>query len=209
MKIISISDSHTYHRKLEIPDGDVLIHAGDITFKGEIDVLIDFNNWLGEQKSKFSHILCIAGNHDIIYETKNAYARSLITNATYLQDSSITIDGIKFYGSPWTPRFFDWAFNANRGTELRQIWNKIPNDTNVLITHGPAFGSLDEVPSGMHVGCSDLKDRIAELSDLKLHICGHIHHSYGIKAISNPIYVNAAVCTENYQAINKPIVVEI
>lgn len=100
MKIISISDSHTYHRQLEIPDGDVLIHAGDITFKGEIDVLIDFNNWLGEQKSKFSHILCIAGNHDIIYETKNAYARSLITNGTYLQDSSIVIDGIKFYGSP-------------------------------------------------------------------------------------------------------------
>lgn len=207
MKIISISDSHTYHRQLEIPDGDILVHAGDITFRGEFDVLIDFNKWLGELPH--SRKLVIAGNHDIIYETKNAYARSLITNGTYLQDSSIVIDGIKFYGSPWTPRFFDWAFNADRGSAIRKIWNKIPNDTNVLITHGPAFGSLDEVPSGMHVGCSDLKDRIAELSDLKLHICGHIHHSYGIKAISNPIYVNAAVCTENYQAINKPIVVEI
>jgi Icc-related predicted phosphoesterase len=205
MKIICISDTHGQHRKLNVPDGDILIHAGDITFRGEFDILRDFNIWLGELPHR--HKIYIAGNHDITHETKNA--KSLITNATYLQDSSIVIDGIKFYGSPWTPRFFDWAFNVDRGTVIRKIWSKIPNDTNVLITHGPIYGILDTVPSGLQVGCSDLKDRIKELPDLKLHVCGHIHNSYGVKTIDNTIYVNAAVCTENYQAINKPIVVEI
>jgi Icc-related predicted phosphoesterase len=205
MKIICISDTHGQHRKLNVPDGDILIHAGDITFRGEFDILRDFNIWLGELPHR--HKIYIAGNHDITHETKNA--KSLITNATYLQDSSIVIDSIKFYGSPWTPRFFDWAFNADRGSAIRKIWNKIPIDTNVLITHGPVYGILDTVPNGLQVGCSDLKDRIKELPDLKLHVCGHVHNGYGIETADNVMYINSSTCTESYSPKNKCIVIDL
>ena len=124
-----------------MPEGDVLIHSGDMTRIGHSNEIKDFNRWMGEQD--YAHKLCIAGNHDMLFEDHPSVARSLITNCTYLQDSSVTIDGVKFYGAPWQPEFFSWAFNVPRGPEIAAKWYQIPDDTNVLITHGPPYGILD------------------------------------------------------------------
>lgn len=207
MKIVCISDTHGFHDSIELPKGDILIHAGDMSRVGHMNELRDFNTWLGEQD--FAHKLVIAGNHDMLFESGPSLARSLMTNCTYLQDSSVTIDGIKFYGAPWQPEFFSWAFNLPRGPELAAKWAQIPDDTNVLITHGPPYGFLDMSKEGIKCGCRDLVDRIKNLTELKLHVYGHIHEGHGTYPTSNPIVVNASTCNRNYQPINPPIVIEL
>lgn len=216
-RIVSISDTHGYHRRIkEIPDGDILIHAGDITNRGEISVLHDFALWM--KSLPHAHKLIIAGNHDLSLARDNIQRQELLKlfeecGITYLQDSGITISGLKFYGSPWTPLFHNWGFNLPRGQALADKWAQIPDDTNVLITHGPPYGILDEAPRGVfdfeHVGCEDLLERIWELRYLQASIFGHIHHSsnvieeYGVK------FVNSSICTEQYQPTNPPRVFEV
>ena len=101
-------------------------------------------------------------------------ARSWITNAHYLCDESLTLDGVKFYGSPWQPRFFDWAFNKDRGAPLKAIWDKIPLDTDVLITHGPPHGILDLTFDKIKAGCEELLLAVQRIKP-KVHVFGHIH----------------------------------
>jgi len=127
----------------------------------------------------------------------------------YLEDSGIEIDGVSFWGSPWQPEFNHWAFNLYRGEQLAQKWALIPDDTDVLITHGPPLGILDFVPSGEHVGCEDLKNRVDQMPSLKAHIFGHIHYSYGMVARNGKYFVNAANCSEEYEAVNVPIAIDI
>ena len=207
MRIVCISDTHEVHQKIVMPEGDLLIVAGDFTFKGCPNHITIFNDWLGTLDYK--HKVTIAGNHDLLFEDDALQARLLLTNATYLEDSSVTIEGIKIYGSPWTPRFFDWAFNANRGPIIAAKWAAIPDDTNVLVTHGPPFGILDLTPKGLHVGCDDLLIRIDQLKQLKLHAFGHIHHSYGLAHRNGVAFANACICNEAYIAARDPIVVDI
>jgi len=140
----------------------------------------------------------------------------MIDNATYLQDEEVVIDGIKFYGSPWQPEFMNWAFNLPRGEKLAEVWSHIPDDTDVLITHCPPYGKLDLVineysdENGEMVGCKDLAERIMSLKKLKLHVFGHIHCSHGECFDQNSVhYVNASICTEEYLADNRPIIVDI
>jgi hypothetical protein len=128
----------------------------------------------------------------------------------YLEDSGVTIDGKLFYGSPWQPRFYDLAFNVERGPQIAKKWANIPDNTNVLITHGPPHGILDDTIRDGSQGCKDLAERIGELAQLKAHIFGHLHHDggkmieeYGVK------FANAAVCTDKYVPSNPPIVLEI
>lgn len=148
MKIIAISD---IHGKLpaSTPECDVLVIAGDICPAYDHSYWFQkqwlgqaFNDWLKEQPAK--HIVGVAGNHDIIFEDhmKGSVLPKIEWN--YLRDSSVVIDGVKFYGHPWTPRFCDWAFNSS-DEELSVIDSKIPDDVNVLITHGPPYGILDTV----------------------------------------------------------------
>ena len=125
----------------------------------------------------------------------------------YLQDSEVTIDGIKFYGSPWQPEFYNWAFNLPRGEKLAQKWAEIPDNTDVLITHGPAYGILDYAPMGGHVGCEELYKRISDIKP-KIHVCGHIHNSYGQKTIDGIEFLNASVLNDRYEYAHKPIVVD-
>lgn len=210
MKIICISDTHSHDlRDLNIPDGDVLIHAGDATGLGTISELAKFNHQLGCLPHK--HKIIIPGNHDWLYERDWGLATAIITNATVLRNSGIVINGVKFWGSPVTPRFCDWAFNFERGADIKRFWDIIPANTNVLITHGPPKYLLDQLPNGQHVGCEDLLNRIQGLLNLKLHVFGHIHHGYGLyKSVSlGTTFINASICTEDYQPLNKPIIFEI
>lgn len=202
MKCVAISDTHGMYRDIIVPDGDILIHAGDITRQGHLHELEDFNNWLGEQPHQ--HKIIIAGNHDWCFEATPNESRSIITNAIYLQDESVTISGFKFYGSPWQPCFFDWAFNLQRGEEIADKWAIIPNDVDVLITHGPVYGILDKTITGENVGCEELK-KVIEIISPKFHICGHIHEGYGTHKFNSVYYINASVNCERYRAINPAI----
>lgn len=215
MKIVCLSDTHNYSTEIAVPDGDILIHAGDATGRGTLTEVEDFLRWFSALPHK--HKVFVAGNHDWLYETNNAFARRLTANfeIKYLQDSATEIEGLKIYGSPWQPRFFDWAFNLNRGPELAEKWRLIHDDTDVLITHGPPFGILDEVPKKYwteHTGCEELRKKVESLSRggrLKLHIFGHIHCGYGTHEEFGVKFVNASNCDESYEPRQPPIVVEI
>jgi Icc-related predicted phosphoesterase len=214
MRLVCISDTHNCTTEITVPDGDVLIHSGDATTIGDSAQIKAFSSWFGSLPHRTK--IFVAGNHDWMFERDNERARSLLSkNIIYLQDSAVDIDGLKFYGSPWQPRFFDWAFNLQRGPQLAEKWAKIPLDTNVLITHGPPFGILDEVPNRFgteNTGCEDLRERIATLREfggLKLHVFGHIHCGYGMLQENGVTYVNASTCDEAYKPLQAPIVVDL
>jgi Icc-related predicted phosphoesterase len=200
------------HEKLVLPQGDILIHAGDFTGRGKPWEVEEFFDWLDRQSKEFKHIIFIAGNHDMSFEYKHPWVvdmlKSLPSNVHYLEDSEIVIDGIKFYGSPWQPEFFNWAFNLPRGKALAEKWNMIPHDTDVLITHGPPMNILDYTARDMwNVGCLHLFDKVQQVKP-KLHVFGHIHEGYGIKEQDGIIFVNASSATLKYESTNKPIVLK-
>lgn len=206
MKIVCVSDTHEAHDELEIPDGDVFIHAGDATYMGTVQAITKFNSWLGKLPHK--HKIIIAGNHDWLFQTDPGLAKSLITNAIYLQDSGCEIDGIKFWGSPHQPWFYDWAFNQMRGPDIKRYWDLIPTDTDVLITHGPPYGVGDITYRAGNVGCQDLLDAVRKIKP-KLHVYGHIHPGYGSVQSLGTIFVNASIMDDLYMPRNEPIVVEL
>lgn len=204
MKVVVFSDTHGMHNKIKIPDGDVLIFCGDFSKNGNERDLISFNMFLGKQPHK--NKIVIAGNHDFCLED-NISAFAFLTNAIYLKDEEIVIDGIKFYGSPYTPNFGHWAFMLDK-KKLKRKWNNIPNDVDVLITHGPPYGKLDITMSGSLAGCKELDKRVKNLKP-KYHVFGHIHEGYGEMKDKNTNYINASICDFHYKSINKPIVFEI
>jgi predicted phosphodiesterase len=206
MRIVCLSDTHTRHGSLDVPDGDVLVHAGDATRRGTQGEIEDFDRWLRDLPH--AHKVIIAGNHDFGFEREPAEARGWITGATYLQDSGVTIDGVRFWGSPWQPRFFDWAFNLDRGEPLRAVWAKIPEGTDVLLTHGPPRGILDRTVRGESVGCDDLLDAVRRIRP-RVHVFGHIHEAYGELELDGTRFVNASTCTIGYKPIQPPIIVDL
>lgn len=195
MKIFAISDTHAAHRDIVVPEGDVFIFAGDMSvFNKNIMNYIDFNNWLGEIPCRYK--IVIAGNHDVIFQRNKDKVKEIFTNCIYLQDESVVIDGFKFYGSPWQPEFGGWAFNLQRGIRLAETWKRIPEDTDVLITHGPPKQICDWNGSE-EVGCEDLLKRVFEVKP-KLHIFGHIHQSRGkFKYLGKTLFVNVAMNDTN------------
>jgi Icc-related predicted phosphoesterase len=215
MKLVLISDTHTNHKMIDIPECDILIHAGDITFRGELDMIEDFSIWMQELPARYK--ICIHGNHELGHENgpKRALGLKMLSDAgiIYLQDSGIDIEGIKIWGSAITPYFFAWEYNRQRGEDIAYHWKMIPDDTNVLVTHGPPYSILDKAPRGFdqfeNVGCVDLLNRIGELKKLKVHVFGHIHADYGQVELNGVKYINASVCNEKYEAVNKPVVIEI
>lgn len=219
MKICFISDTHGQFQHLpELPEADVLVHAGDLTLgdpapQSRLAELREATDWLRKQRKRFSRVIAIAGNHDwaceAFYKTKHEdiLRSDFFYDIDYLRDSSIIIDGVKFYGSPWTPAFFNWAFNQMRGAQSAERWAAIPDDTDVLVTHGPPMGILDRVGPDS-VGCADLRFRVEKVAP-KIHAFGHIHCAYGEKKFGPTKYVNAALLNEIYKPKNAPIVVEI
>ena len=210
MRIVCISDTHERHDEIALPEGDLLICAGDVTANGNLASLEQFARWM--QKQPHPHKILIAGNHDFCFEAKvdrgEFVMRTSAPDVHYLQDSGVQVAGMRVWGSPWQPRFFDWAFNLDRGPQLAEKWALIPADTQILVTHGPPFGTLDLTPRGQRVGCEALAARLEELR-VRLHIFGHIHHSYGLVEREQRISVNASICDEGYAPVHAPIVVEL
>lgn len=209
MRLVVISDTHNRHKRLEVPEGGVLVHAGDLTGRGELHELRVAAAWLNNLPHE--HKIVIAGNHDFCLEdsTKRREAEAMLFGCTYLHDQSVTINGIKFYGSPYQPWFYDWAFNMKRGGPLQEKWAQIPADTDVLITHGPPFGFGDRTERGERVGCEDLAQAIARVQP-RYHLFGHIHEDPGVWQPDGPTtFVNACVCDLGYNPIQSPVVLDI
>lgn len=208
MKIVAISDTHCRHKSVKLPKGDLLVHAGDISYRGKLSEVLDFLDWFG--KLPFAHKIFIAGNHDFYFEKAAASdIQSLIPNGIiYLNDSGIEINGIRIWGSPVTPWFHDWAFNRHRGADINKHWKQIPSDTNLLITHGPVFGILDTVINGSHVGDKELLRKIEDVKPA-VHVCGHIHESYGRVKHGSTRFINACVLNEKYELVNLPVVFDL
>lgn len=210
-RLVFISDTHLTKPKL--PEGDILIHCGDLTYDGKVEQITRSLEWLGAQD--FEEILLTPGNHDWMFQWNEEKAREICNanNITLLIDQLVDIDGIKFYGSPWQPEFYGWAYNCGRTLEesaiknipfIKDKWDLIPQGIDVLFTHGPARGILDYVPRGENVGCAELMDAIMRIKP-KIHACGHIHYSYGEKMFNGVHFINASVCDERYKCVNKPI----
>jgi Icc-related predicted phosphoesterase len=216
MKTVCISDTHNQLGKIKLPEGDLLVHTGDWTMRGNLTEVAQFAYDLRQIVGRFPlGALVVAGNHDFLAEREPATTRMLlqIPGVTYLHDESVTINGIRFWGSPWTPWFHDWAFNLERGKEIQEKWDLIPKDTDVLLTHGPPATILDVIPNGKGVGCMDLLWTLHSVRP-KLSVFGHIHHSYGIREYAwdkggYTQFVNASICTEAYKPTNEPIVIEL
>jgi len=208
-KITFISDTHNQHHKIRIPESDVLIHAGDATGKGSIQEIVSFLSWLSQQPAK--HKIYVAGNHDFLFERDFNLSRALLLehpSITYLQDSMIEVMGLKIYGSPWTPRFYDWAFNADYD-KLIKVWSIVPENIDILVTHGPPFEILDRTDEGINVGCKTLFYEIQNRIKPKYHVMGHIHEGYGIKVVEKTTFINASSCDRKYRPVNPPITLDI
>jgi Icc-related predicted phosphoesterase len=222
LKIVALSDTHGRHRQVKVPSGDVLVYAGDFTYDGDFRELADFNVWLGEQG--FQHTLVVPGNHDELVEKELGIARGMLSNAIVLVDQVVTISGVRFFGSPWTPTFKDWAWMLDPGPKMEQVWELAKHmQPHVLITHGPARGILDRiliaptprhhgdprqpVPSP-HLGCRDLRRAMPAIAP-KLHIFGHIHTSHGQETVGQTLHANVAVVDEDYNPRYEPVVIDL
>lgn len=209
MKIVCISDTHLAHVKhdLKIPDGDMIIHAGDSTSMGKAYEISQFSEWFVALPHK--HKIFVAGNHDFLFESNpSAALQFLDSSIIYLRDSLIEIEGLKIYGSPWQPWFYSWAFNLHRGENIREKWKLIPEGVDILITHGPPFGLGDLTVGGEKTGCKDLLDEILKRVKPKYHVFGHIHEGYGEYSKNEIRFVNASMLNERYEPTNQAVVLD-
>lgn len=220
MKLTLISDNHTKQKQLDsfLPGGDVLIHAGDFMNSGyDVDDIHDFLSWL-DDVSGYDKKIFIAGNHDRYFQDHPEEVLGILAeypNLIYLQDSKFGLYDIgtdkttNIYGSPWQPFFNNWAFNLPRnGAELVEKWAMIPPNTDILVTHGPSWGHVDQVVGrDYHLGCELLTGYIDKIKP-KIHVCGHIHSGYGYDYDGTTHYFNASVLNERYNFENKPLVIE-
>jgi Icc-related predicted phosphoesterase len=209
MRIVAISDTHDRHDQIQLPEGDILIHGGDLSMRGNLVEVRRFLDWFENQP--FTERIFIAGNHDFLFQEDPGIAKALVEEkfCHYLQDDLVEIHGLKIYGSPWQPWLHNWAFNIKRDTGTLAVkWSKIPDDTDILITHGPPHGILDlTYDTNENVGCEALLERVKEVKP-KIHIFGHIHETYGVKEGTYTIFVNASNLNLDYEVVNKPIVLD-
>lgn len=232
MKIAMISDVHGKWNKIQIPECDLLISAGDYSFKGEKHMVEDFHKWLNKQEA--GYVISVQGNHELWVEQNFEQAKDIAEKACpgvhFIGDGqAVNIEGFNIYGSAITPWFYNWAWNRTRGDvtgthyfsgkvksalPIKQEWDKIPDNTNILVTHGPPKGILDMVTfvddtPKERVGCDDLMNRILQLPELKLHVFGHIHCGAGEHYFNGVKYVNASICDEQYMPTNPVRIIEL
>ena len=219
MIITVISDTHGKHNEItqDLPGGDLLLHAGDISSMGYQHEVQQFCKWFNNVEN-YSHKIFIAGNHDWGFQNNVEKIMEIVNSyktVTYIQDETVSVGDdyekmVKVWGSPWQPEFYNWAFNLQKnGVELAAKWDAIPDNTDILITHGPAFGVLDTVAGKMwdNLGCQLLTDKIKTIKP-KIHLCGHIHSGYGYFFDGDTHFLNASVLNEAYQYTNKPLTFE-
>lgn len=208
MKLIFISDTHTRHNEIKIPHGDILIHCGDVSSRGIEREIVGFLDWFAALPHQ--HKIMIPGNHDFLFEVDPTITHDMTSKRgiNLLNDSLVEIEGIKFWGSPVTPWFHNWAFNRYRGSDIESHWNKIPDDIDVLITHGPPAyinNGLSLVEAGEDVGCHDLYNTIKKRVKPKVNAFGHIHEGYGTYDDGETIFINCSILNRRYVPTNKPI----
>ena len=238
MRITHISDTHNKHNQLngKLPGGDLLIHSGDISSIGRESEVTKFVKWFNGIDN-YTNKIFIAGNHDLSFESeilfrnKSEYfdrvqydgfasvgkpqwldvllASDLNSNVFYLENSFVELDGIKIWGSPISPSFgYGWAFNEDRGEDISKVWDGIPNDADIVITHGPIYGYCDRTSrEGLNVGCADLYHRLNEVRP-QLHFSGHIHEAYGYRQTNWGYAFNGCNCDLSYLVNNKPMTFE-
>ena len=218
MRVVVRSDTHTLHGQVAVPDGDMLVHCGDFTGTGRISEIAGFGLWMRGQPHR--HKVVVAGNHDIMFERNRGLALALLQNGlgdeggggiVYLEDSGAEIGGLKIYGSPHQPRFMDWAFNHDRGEDIRRYWDLIPDGLDLLVTHGPPKGILDQthpLHGSEHLGCEELLGAV-ERAKPRHHVFGHIHGGYGASWHVDTVFYNASVCDEAYNPRNAPLVIDL
>lgn len=192
MKITTFSDTHMLHENATIPDGDILIFAGDMAVCRTIQDVASFNTFL--KNLPHTHKIVVGGNHDHLLSESPELGRKLLKDVHYLQDEELILEGIKFYGSPWQPTFNTVACDAfalPRGKAMQEKWDMIPEDTDILITHVPPCGIMDE-DGGIAQGCSDLLRAVQRIQP-RFHIFGHIHNHNGRKTIGPTTFINSNV----------------
>ena len=223
-RITILSDTHTRHGLIpltDLPGGDLLIHSGDIMNSGyNKNDIHSFCTWFQSLK-QYEDKVFIAGNHDRLFENEPYEVEGYLKDyplIDYLQDTELALyfdgpngdhteDNIRIYGSPWQPEFYSWAFNLPKnGIEIASKWLAIPDNTDILITHGPAYGTLDTVKGRPWdaLGCGMLAERIKDIKP-KIHICGHIHSGYGYEFKDGTHFFNASVLDEAYEYTQKPM----
>lgn len=197
MKILHLSDTHGCHRRLrDLPEADVVVHSGDFTMNGSEAEAIDFMNWFCDLP--YRHKIFICGNHDdCLY---GANIDGLDDNVHYLCNSSIKIGGLKFYG---VPMFLEDCITDRQSRNYANI----PDDTDVLITHSPAYGILD-FDDDINYGSEEILMKLSDLR-LKAHLFGHIHAQHGIMEQNGVIYSNGAIMNANYSVLNVPNMISI
>lgn len=190
MRIIATSDTHNEHASIKVPYGDIFIHCGDATSKGDARETKDFLEWM--ISLPHPHKIYVPGNHDLFFESKlHLIKRVIPDNLNVLIEDEVSIHGIKFYGSPITPRHGSNAFSRTRGHQMREYWKNIPLDTDVLLTHCPPYGILDTNMKGDNCGCEELTYKVKQVNP-KYHLFGHIHDGYGMKEINGTKFHNVA-----------------
>jgi len=212
-KILFISDTHGKHKTLEkrfaLPKADTIVHAGDVSNVGRDWQIKEFLNWFGGL-DQYKNKIMIAGNHDFLFENNPTLAKEMIPdNIHYLEDSGVEIDGINFWGSPVTPPFFDWAFMRSED-KIKKHWEYVPENTDVLITHGPPYTILDTVYRDyIQVGSKSLLAEVMNRIKPQIHVFGHIHETYGVEEHDGIKYINASNLNLSYDVVNKPILIEL
>lgn len=206
MRIVFISDTHGQHDRITVPEGDMLIHAGDISSHGRVEEVCSFLEWFAGQPHP--HKVFVGGNHDFCLEERGeAFREAVPEGCTYLLNNAAEVGGIKLWGSPVTPWFMDWAFNVDRGEPIRGVWSRIPDDTELLITHGPPYSILDRTFFGEPVGCEELLPAVKKIRP-RVHVFGHIHEAYGQCEIDGTLFINCSVLDKRYHVANKAVVME-
>lgn len=218
LKVVAFSDTHNYHNAVNLPQCDIAIFSGDFSSRGSERDTRNFLKWYSSQ-DQCKHKIFIGGNHDLCLDEKfntetgaGEWLDEVMWNfidgrLIYLENKGCEIEGVKIWGSPITPDFHPeyWAFNKPRGQEINKIWKTIPFDTDIVITHGPPAYIGDYVPrSGKYTGCNELRYTMEEIKP-KFHIFGHIHEGYGVYEYPDTVFINASICNEFYEPINKPI----
>lgn len=213
MRACHISDCHDVYQDLNVlvpQDIDILFITGDMTYRGRESEIEFLMLDLVKLKKRIKYIVCVFGNHEVECQGREQEYKLKFASigVTLLNHESVEIEGVRTFGSPYTPEFFDWAFMYKR-EDGEKVWDQIPSGTQVLLTHGPALGILDLCPNG-HVGCEDLKNKILYgLPSLKYHLFGHIHESYGTMEEKGIFFSNGSIMNGSYRFINPPIVFEL
>lgn len=207
MKVACLADTHGALPNTVPADADLLVIAGDFTAYGsyvENWLLDTFQPWLLQQPPA----VVICGNHEFVGEhpAGDEVLRSL--PCTYLNNEASVVEGVRVWGSPWTPPFMQWAFMATE-EKLAAMYSTIPDDTQLLVTHGPPFGMMDPGFREEHVGSVALLERIPHLPELRLAVSGHLHQGRGVTQENGVTFVNASYVDEGYNRQGGAIVVEV